>query len=135
MKKNKVKYNIVLVLANKSYIDLSDVNNLINNKRNFTIFKWDYKFTYKKQIKSIQPNNCGNGKIEMIDDICSYGGYVPWLHYNGYKWTKMSEKEGFMKHLKDPRQVMISGHMSFETEDDFKTWLGENLEDVIADLL
>ena len=111
-----VKYNIALCLIHDQHIDLSSSDILMNAKRSFIVYKWDNDHVYENSSE--------------------FGGYVSWLYFNGSKWTHMSGKKGFFKHLKSPKTTMIKAHIFFDDEEQFKQWLGEDVICLMfADLL
>ena len=127
------KYKVCLVLGRDRYVDLSDSKNLFNDKRAFSIHKWDPDIKYHTMDHVIEKNESGRQvRVRKHMDV-TLGGWYKWLHFSGVKWRRYEKIEWGDP---DQKRMMIKAHMFWEEEKEFTNWIGDEMYgQIFTDLL
>lgn len=111
-----------LKLARQNYfIDLSEMKNLVKTKRVFMIYAWQ-----------ANPQHTPGSNEWLYPPYC----YVPWIHCNGTKFTKIDIKKIVHgKQSMDESNLMFPMNKFFKNIDELADWMGEYYGVVLADII
>lgn len=129
------KHEICLVLASNKYVDLSDVPGLFKNHRGFRLYKWvpEYRTMLTKPRIERDVTGCRVKKWE--DKPVKVGVWQYWMIFMGGRWKNINEEMAKFGKI-DQKEIMMKGHLFFDTEEDFMNWLPEDQkEKMFMDLI
>ena len=133
-------YKYGILLHTDLYVDLNNIEQVLEKSIGFHLYKWDPNFSYEETYGEVKDKKIH----ELTRTIKNLGIWIPIVSRSPTQWKRFtSEQQRYMYHRdyltkngKLHRNVMKPMHMFFQGEDDLQQWMGEKYyQDMLLELL